>query len=233
MVISLNNNQDQGNAQLKNLVQPGNETSTKSVTSFSNDGAFGVGDTKQDGRVVAFDNLASKVNQGSSSNSSLMGKLNGSNEGNGTSKSIKLQKQKFVPPGQAKKIYGQNMTGMKSYNKAVDKMESRYEKFADKAEGKDQGFVNFGFKLRETFSGINRAFGNQSNGNVGHRLGMAQMNKETISQLFNNGDGNGDFNAVRFISSLSNNINDALYNYKESMEEDKADEKSKVDGIIA
>jgi hypothetical protein len=141
----------------------------------------------------------------------------------------------------------------------IDKM---INGLADKAEGKGsndkdngQDLVNFVAKLNKMFSGINRAFGKNEDDNVGHRLGMAQMNKERIDQLFggdgatngsgkinfigDNGDGSGNSNAVRFMSSLSSGINSALDKYKEAQDvlaqkdEKKADEESKVDGIIA
>ncbi|MFQ5688133.1 MAG: hypothetical protein ACE5GV_15905, partial [Candidatus Scalindua sp.] len=114
----------------------------------------------------------------------------------------------------------------------IDKM---INGFADKVEGEDsnvedkgQGLVNFASRLSDMFSGINRAFGNQSNGgDVGNKLGIAQVNKETISQPSGNGHGNetinsiggagegsGNVNAVSLFS-LSNNISAALDSYKD------------------
>jgi hypothetical protein len=138
----------------------------------------------------------------------------------------------------------------------IDKLVNR---FADKVEGKDsndkdngQGIVKFASNLNKMFSHINKAFGRHSNDNVGHRLGMAQIKKETISQLFDSGhgsgainrigdagDGSGNFNAVSFMSSLSNSINDGLESYKdmqkaekESNEESKEESKEAV-GTLA
>ncbi|MFQ5687342.1 MAG: hypothetical protein ACE5GV_11865, partial [Candidatus Scalindua sp.] len=122
--------------------------------------------------------------------------------------------------------------------------------FADKVEGEDsnvedkgQGLVNFASRLSDMFSGINRAFGNQSNGgDVGNKLGIAQVNKETISQLFDSGhgsgvinsigdagEGSGNFNAASFMSSLSNSINDGLERYEKEMQ--KAENKAKEEAV--
>ena len=118
--------------------------------------------------------------------------------------------------------------------------------FADKAEGKDNSedkgdsLVRFASRLNDMFSGINKAFGRQSNGgDVGHRLGMTQAYKQTISRLFENGhgsgggisrisdagEGSGNLSVGSFMSSMSNGINDALNTYKEvqkKVEEQKA-----------
>jgi hypothetical protein len=131
--------------------------------------------------------------------------------------------------------------------------------FADKVEGKDSNdkdkgdsLVSFASRLNDMFSGINKAFGRQSDEeeNVGHKLGMAQIRKETISKLFDNGhgsgainrigdagEGSGNFNAVSFMSSISNGINDALESYREvqkAEEEAKAKEEAKeAVGVLA
>jgi hypothetical protein len=117
----------------------------------------------------------------------------------------------------------------------IDKM---INGFADKAEGKDgdkgDSLLNFASRLSDMFSGINKAFGRHENDNVGHRLGMAQVKKETVGQLFNSGhgsgsinrigdagEGSGNFNAVSFMSSLSNSINDGLDAYKDIQKAEK------------
>ena len=137
----------------------------------------------------------------------------------------------------------------KMFDKVIDffnDIDKMINGFADKAEGKgsdeDKGgsLLNFVSRLNEMFSGINKAFGRHGNDNVGHRLGMAQVKKETVRKLFDSGHGNGainsiggvgegsgNFNAISFMSSLSNNINDALDNYKEVQEaEQEAQEES-------
>ncbi len=72
---------------------------------------------------------------------------------------------------------------------------------------------------------VEKAFGRQENENVGHRLGVSPVTKETLSQSSGDGHGNeanridgaggssGNVNAVLF--SLSNNINNALESYKD------------------
>jgi len=128
---------------------------------------------------------------------------------------------------------------------------------ADEAEGKDKGedkgesTVKFASRLNDMFSKINKAFGGNENDNVGHKLGMAQMNKESISQLFDSGHGNGainrvgdagegsgSFNAVSFMSSMSSGVNDALNTYKEvqdkvEQQQAKAEAKEEAVGTVA
>ena len=144
-------------------------------------------------------------------------------------------------PGGPGNMFGQ----LVNFFNDIDKMVNG---FADGAEGKGKGedkgdsLLNLGSKLNDMFSGINKAFG--GNDNVGHRLGMAQANKEQIGQLFNSdghgngainrigdaGEGSGNFNAVSFMSSMSNSVNDALSTYKEvqeKVEQQEAKEESK------
>ncbi len=59
--------------------------------------------------------------------------------------------------------------------------------------------------------------------------GFAETIKDigTINHIGDNGDGSGNFNATRFMESLSSNINNALDSYKEvkeTMEEREAKE---------
>ncbi len=73
---------------------------------------------------------------------------------------------------------------------------------------------------------VEKAFGRQENKNVGHRLGVSPVTKETLSQSSGDGHGNeadridgagggsGNVNAVSLFS-LSNNINNALESYKD------------------
>ncbi len=132
----------------------------------------------------------------------------------------------------------------------IDKM---INGFADKAEGKggDKGdsLLNFADRLSDMFSGINKAFGRGSNDNVGHKLGMAQVKKETAGQLFNSdghgsgainrigdaGEGSGNFNAVSFMSSLSNGINEGLESYKDvqKAEKESKEEPTKEEAVSA
>ena len=73
-------------------------------------------------------------------------------------------------------------------------------------------------------SKVEKAFGRQSDGeNFEHRLGVAPVMKETISQSFDNGainrigdagEGSGNSKAVSSMFSLSNNIRNALESYK-------------------
>ncbi|MGR3301108.1 MAG: hypothetical protein ACUZ8I_01255, partial [Candidatus Scalindua sp.] len=138
----------------------------------------------------------------------------------------------------------------------IDKM---INGFADKAEGKgndkDKGdsLLDFASRLSDMFSGINKAFGRHSGDNVGHRLGMAQVNKGTIGQLFDSGhgsgainrigdagEGTGNFNTASFMSSISNGINDALESYKdiqraekEAKEEAAKEESKEAVGVLA
>jgi hypothetical protein len=133
----------------------------------------------------------------------------------------------------------------------IDKM---INGFADKAEGKgndkDKGdsLINFASRLNDMFSGINKAFGSHSGDNVGNRLGVAQVDKEKIGQLFDNGhgsgainrigdagEGTGNFNATSFMSSISSGINDALESYKEvqKAEKEAKEEAAQEEAVVA
>ena len=132
----------------------------------------------------------------------------------------------------------------KMFDKVIDffnDIDKMINGFADKAEGKgndeDKGgsLLNFVSILNEMFSGINKAFGKESREEtLGHRIGMNAANKETIGQLFNSengsgaihrigdaGEGSGNFNAVSFMSSISNGINDALESYRDIQKAEK------------
>ena len=133
----------------------------------------------------------------------------------------------------------------------IDKM---IDGFINNAEGKgsddeDKGdsLLNYAAKLNDMSSDINKVVGRQGNENVGHKLGMAQVNNETIGKLFDNGhgsgainsigdagEGSGNFNAVSFMSSMSNGINDALESYKEVQRaENEAKEESIEEDVSA
>ena len=152
-----------------------------------------------------------------------------------------------------------NENADKAFSKIIDffnDIDKMVNGFADEAEGKGsndeedgQSLVDFASKLSDMFSDIDKAFGSHSNGNFGHKLGMAQAKKGTISQLFGNGHGNGhssgninrigdngegsgNFNAVSFMASLSNTINDGLESYRDvqKAEKESKEEAKEVDG---
>lgn len=135
---------------------------------------------------------------------------------------------------------GKAETADEEFGKLVDffnDIDKMINGFADEVEGKGKGgdegesTVKFAARLNEMFSGINKAFGRDEEDNVGHKLGVAQMNKETIGKLFDGGhgsgainkvgdagEGSGNFNAVRFMDSMSRGINEGLNAYKEVQE---------------
>ncbi|MGR3175345.1 MAG: hypothetical protein ACUZ8N_12210, partial [Candidatus Scalindua sp.] len=154
-----------------------------------------------------------------------------------------------------KKGPGEEFGQMVNFFNNIDKM---INGLADKAEGKDgdkgDSLLDFASRLSDMFTGINKAFGKQSREEIlGHRLGMTAANKETIGQLFDNGhgsgainrigdagEGTGNFNAVSFMSSISNGINDALESYKdiqraekEAKEEAANEESKEAVGVLA
>lgn len=114
-------------------------------------------------------------------------------------------------------------------------------------------------KLNSMFSGTDGVFGKQSlsgrNGGFGLKLGMVQVNQNTIRQLFDgetnvsggninrigNGFGSDDssrttsFNATHFMSLLSDGINSALDMYKEVQDitAQKSETESTDDGTLA
>jgi hypothetical protein len=88
---------------------------------------------------------------------------------------------------------------------------------------------------------VEKAFNRQPDGeDFVHRLGVALVTKETVSQSLDNGtinnigdagEGSGNSNAVSSMSSLSNNIKNALESYKDVQ---KAENESKeAFGVLA
>jgi len=124
------------------------------------------------------------------------------------------------------------------------------------AGDKSKGFGDFIDGLRKSFDVKDKTEDNSSFKNLKkirktnsasdtHKLGMAQVNKDTLDHLFNggekntgfginsigdSGEGSGNYSATKFMSSMSNNINDGLENYKKVKESaEEKDEKGIMD----
>ncbi|MGR3175294.1 MAG: hypothetical protein ACUZ8N_11950, partial [Candidatus Scalindua sp.] len=154
----------------------------------------------------------------------------------------------------ADKAFGQLVSFFNDIDKMINGLaDEGLDDKGSKGEDKGDSLINFASRLSDMFSGINKAFGRQSGDNVGHRLGVAQIDKGTIGQLFDNGhgsgainrisdagEGTGNFNTASFMSSISNGINDALESYKdiqraekEAKEEAAKEESKEAVGVLA
>jgi len=151
-----------------------------------------------------------------------------------------------VLPGNADRVFGGVVSMFNEIDKMVNGLAKKVEDGGvdDMVAGENNSFGGFVKSLNRMFTGVDSAMGNpfmknlknvaQANSATDtYKLGMVQLNKNTLDHLFNggntghgfginrigdSGEGSGNFNALRFMSLLSNSINDAFENYKELKE---------------
>ena len=164
-----------------------------------------------------------------------------------------------VLPGNADKVFGGVVSIFNEIDKMVNGLAKKVEDGGvdDMVAGENNSLGGFVKSLNQMFAGVDSAMGNlfmknlknvaQTNSATDtYKLDMVQLNKNTLDHLFNggntghgfginrigdSGEGSGNFNALRFMSSLSNSINDAFENYnelKETTEEKEAKEEKQA-----